>query len=91
MNVILKPAAEADIDARIDYLLEEYAFDAADRFPAAFGEVIELIRMNPEAGAPFLAFRARVLPGFPNLRTNVRINNTGVNRYNVPVTIDPFW
>lgn len=68
MNVVIQPAAEADIVAHIDYLLEEYAYDAAERFPVAFGEAIEFIRANPTACPQFAAFRSWALPGFPRVR-----------------------
>lgn len=64
MNFTLKPDAEADIAAHIDYLLGAFAYDAAERFPDAFGEATEFIRANPEAGAHFAAFRSWPLPSF---------------------------
>ena len=68
MNVVIQPAAEADIAAHIDYLLEEYAYNAAERFPDAFGEAIDFIRANPTACPLFAAFRSWAIPGFPRVR-----------------------
>lgn len=68
MNFVIQPAAEADIAAHIGYLLDEYAYDAAERFPVAFGEAIDFIRANPTACPQFAAFRSWALPGFPRVR-----------------------
>ena len=43
MRVSLLPAARRDILLQVDYLLEEYAYDAAERFPLAVGEAIEFL------------------------------------------------
>jgi len=64
----IQPAAEADLSAYTLYLLNEFAYEAAERFPIAFDEAVEFIKKNPTACPPFAAFRSWPLPGFPKVR-----------------------
>ena len=69
MRVSLLPAARRDILLQVDYLLEEYAYDAAERFPLAVEEAIEFIIQQPDAGTSSLAgLRSWPVPGFPKIR-----------------------
>ena len=69
MRVSLLPASRRDILLHVEYPLEEYAYDAAERFPLAVGDAIEFLIQQPEAGTSSLAaLRSWPVPGFPKIR-----------------------
>ena len=73
MKVSFLPAARADIIAQVEYLLEQFAFDAAERFPNSVLAAVDFVRSQPEAGAPSLAgLRSWAVPDFPRVRVYYR-------------------
>ena len=82
MNLVLTPAAEGVIENHIRYLLDEFAYDAAERFPRAVEDALQFILENPHAGAPRFA-RGRS-PVFRILRMYY-IPPTGADLYVVRV------
>ncbi len=69
MKTLFLPAALGDISAIVEYLLDEFAYEAAERFPDAVMNAVAFVEMNPLAGAPSLHhLRSWALPGFSQIR-----------------------
>lgn len=68
MRVSLRPAAHRDLLQQVDYLLEEFAYRAAERFPDAMEEALSFVSAHPDAGSPVLELRSWPVPGFPRIR-----------------------
>jgi len=69
VNVVFLPAARDDILSVVEYLLEQYAYDAAERFPVAVEAAAVFISVNPHAGAASLhGLRSWAVREFPKIR-----------------------
>ena len=69
MKVFFHPTARQDIATQVQYLLDEFAYDAAERFPAAVDSAAQFVVAHPHAGAPSMAgLRSWAIPGFQRIR-----------------------
>lgn len=75
MKLILSPAARGDILNQVRFLLEEFAYGAAARFPGAVEGAFERLLKHPGVGAkkhfqnPGLkGLRSWPIPGFEHIR-----------------------
>lgn len=69
MKVVFLPAAREDILSVVEYLLDHYAYDAAERFPDAVEAAAAFISLNPHAGAASLhGLRSWAVREFPKAR-----------------------
>ena len=70
MIVSFYRAASEDVASYIEYLLDEFAYNAAERFPVALEEAVAFVVSQPDAGPLVLpsALRSWPLPGFPNVQ-----------------------
>ena len=75
MKLVFQPRAREDILRQGEYLLEAFAYDAAERFPSAIQEACARLLENPEIGSPraYLAeqlagLRSWPVPGFEDIR-----------------------
>lgn len=77
MMVRLLPAARADIVSIVDYLLAQFAYDAAERFTIAVEDAPKFIASNPRAGAPAIRnLRCWTLHDFPKIRVYYAVHAT---------------
>ena len=75
MRVVFQPRAREDVLRQVEYLLEAFAYDAAERFPAAVEEACARLAEYPESGSPreslaeqLAGLRAWPVPGFEDIR-----------------------
>lgn len=69
MKVLFYPIAVQDIASQVAFFLDEFAYDAAERFPAAVDAAAQFVMRQPDAGVPSRAgLRAWAVPGFPKVR-----------------------
>lgn len=69
MRTLFLPVAIRDISAIVGYLLDEFAYEAAERFPDAVLDAVSFVEMNPLAGAPSLhQHRSWAVTGFSQIR-----------------------
>jgi toxin ParE1/3/4 len=75
MKVVFQPRAREDVLRQVDYLLEAFAYDAAERFPVAVEEACARLVEYPESGSPreslaeqLTGLRAWPVPGFEDIR-----------------------
>ena len=69
MKVFFYPIAVQDIASQVEYFFDEFAYDAAERFPAAVDAAALFVMRQPDAGVPSVAgLRAWAVPGFPKVR-----------------------
>lgn len=70
-RLVVRPLADADIDAAADYYAQEANLDVALRFLGALDQAFERLRGHPQIGAEVRAIRPRLaglrfwpVPGF---------------------------
>ncbi|MFN0165867.1 MAG: type II toxin-antitoxin system RelE/ParE family toxin [Bryobacteraceae bacterium] len=75
MKLVIRPEARRDVLRQVGYLLEELAYDAAERFPGAVKEALKFIVNHPKAGSPrplakrgMKGLRSWPIPGFEEVR-----------------------
>ncbi len=72
-KIIIRPAAQAEIDQQADYLAQHAGEATAYRFLAAIAETLGVLARTPGLGAPWISdhprlqgIRRRQVAGFPN-------------------------
>lgn len=75
MKIVLRPAARRDVILQVGYYIDELAYEAAERFPAAVETAVQQIAERPDIGSlqffdsPKLkGLRCRPVPGFEDIR-----------------------
>ena len=69
MRVVFLPAAQEDILSVVEYLLDQFAYDAAERFPDSVEAAAVFVAQNPLAGAASLhGLRSWAIRDFPKIR-----------------------
>lgn len=75
MRIVLRPAARRDIILQVGYYIDELAYEAAERFPAAVESAVQRIASQPGIGSPRLFGNSRLqglrswpVPGFEDIR-----------------------
>lgn len=75
MRIVLRPAARRDILLQVGYYIDELAYEAAERFPAAVEIAVQQIGEQPGIGSPrffespkLRGLRCWPVPGFEDIR-----------------------